>query len=270
MKLGIEGKRALVTLSGDGVGQGVARALAAEGVELLLHAPDRTGAERTCAGIIGDGGCAEIIAGDILTEQGARNVIASVFARGGIDILVHNACPPQSPASDWLSIPETIWERSFSSNVMSAVRTIRAFVPGMVEQGWGRIITIGPTSPFAAAAATPDHQAGTAALFDMMRSLASALAGSGVTVNVISPGSAGILIAPGLPVRPDRDRSVTMPRIANVDGETSDKTIEEISAAAALLVSRLSDLTTGAHLHVGGSRPLSINAHTALSELACH
>lgn len=260
MKLGVEGKRALVTGSGSGIGEGVARALAAEGVRLVVHGPDKNEVDRTVAAIIGDGGCAESVVGDLSTPESAAGVIASVLANGGIDILVHNACVPVAALPDWLSIPDEDWEKCFSVNVMSAVRTIRALVPIMRRRGWGRIINVSSAGA-AIPAAVADYQASAAALVNLTVSLARSLAGTGVTANVISTGPTLVsksqcwsMSPPSHPTAEGHSALVSL-RSANDPGKATTmrwNRTREISAAAALLVSKSSDFTTGTTLHVGG------------------
>lgn len=263
MKLGIEGKRALVTGSDSGIGKAIARTLAAEGAQLVVHGLSREGADRTVAAIIGDGGCAESVVGDLSTPEGAAGVIGAVFVKGGIDILVNNACGPDSALSDWLSIPDEHWEKCFSVNVMSSVRTIRAFVPGMCKKGWGRIINISSASTVTPTAAVADYQASAAALVNLTVSLARSLAGTGVTANVISPGPTLIPEPRDWSTSRVRDpgkndiREVALECVGDHHGPAGRRwrSTEEISAAAALLVSKSSDFTTGTNLHVGGGGP---------------
>lgn len=259
MKLGVEGKRALVTGSGSGIGEGVARALAAEGVRLVVNGSDKNEVDRTVAAIIGDGGCAESVVGDLSTPESAAGVIASVLANGGIDILIHNACEPVAALPDWFSIPDEDWEKSFSVNVMSAVRAIRALVPIMRRRGWGRIINVSSAGVAIPVAAVADYQASAAALINLTVNLARSLAGTGITANVISAGPAlvsklGILSVSPQSYPVERPAAPLSPYRARDPGKATamgwDRT-REISAAAALLVSKSSDFTTGTTLHVG-------------------
>lgn len=261
MKLSVEGKRALVTGSSGGIGRGVARALAAEGVRLVVHGCHKREVDRTVATIIGDGGCAESVVGDLSTAEGVVGVLGAVFARGSIDILVHNACEPDPSSIDWLSIPDENWEKQFSNNVMSAVRTIRAVVPAMRRRGWGRIITISSASTVAPAAAIADYQASAAALTSLTVSLARSLAGTGVTANMISAGG-GLAGQEG-----GRRPSSAVDADASGVGQTAtschcdrhhrsdSRSVDagEIGAAAALLVSKSADFTTGTNLYIGGA-----------------
>src|SRR5512139_3750233 len=258
MKLGIEGKRALVTEGDAGVGKSIARTLAGEGAHLIIHGRDRRMVERTVVAIIGDGGSAEAVAGDLSTPDGAAQVVATVLSRGGIDILVNNACMPDAGWSDWLSLPDEHWEKCFLSNVMSAVRMIRAFVPVMSQNGWGRIINVSNANAMAPTSTTADYQASGAALVNLTLSLARSLAGSGVTANVISPGpmlSSELLPGAEMAPRPNGEKEAHKAQTGdhrhNGRAGIGTRNAAEFSAAAALLASRLADYTTGTNLHIG-------------------
>lgn len=262
MKLGIEGRRALVTCSDHGIGKDVALTLAAEGVHLVVHGTDRSATEGLVAAIIGDGGWAEGVVGNLSTTQGAAAVIDAVLTKGGVDILVNNAQKPSSTLPDWLSIPESDWERSFSMNVISAVRTIRAFTPAMLSKGWGRIINISDQGTSSASATIADHQASVAACVSLTLSLARSLTGTGVTANAICLKSGPVASKGGWKAARINAMQHTL---RNGQGFVGDglhwpagapDSAKQISAAVALLVSELSDMTNGASLDVRGANVL--------------
>ena len=265
MNLEIEGKRALVTGSNTGIGKGIARSLAADGAIVVVHGRDRNRAEKTAAQLIEAGGRAEAVAGDLATEEGAAQVIAGV--KGPIDIIVNNAGGSEAVTSDWFATTDAAWERAYAVNVMSAVRMIRAFVPAMKERGWGRIINIASASATQPGRDIPEYQACKAALLNLTVSLSKALAGSGITANIVSPGP---ILTPGprhwlqqlARERGDDD-------IGQVSTETAREQFglsvhrwgrsEEIGAMVALLASPLSDFTTGANMRVDGGQNHGIN-----------
>ena len=107
-------------------------------------------------------------------------------AVGTVDILVNNF--GQASGGTWSSATPEDWIVSYQVNTLSAVRMIRAFVPGMRERTWGRVIqiaTVGTTRPNAR---MPQYYAAKAALANLTVSLAKELVGTGVTVNTVSPG----------------------------------------------------------------------------------
>lgn len=266
MDLGIAGRRALVTGSNTGIGKGIARALAAEGVIVIVHGRDVARAERTAGELVAAGGRAEFVTGDLATAEGANAVIESVRAGGHLDILVNNAGGSSSVQADWLDIVEDTWTATWNANVLSAVRLTRAFVPAMRAAGWGRLINIGSMAATTPSAEIADYQSSKAALTNLTMSLARSLAGTGVTANVVSPG----------PILTPAPRH-WLQSLAKQRGEDGIEAIEsetardmyglsvhrwgktsEIGAAVALLASTLSDFTTGTNFHIdgGGNRGL--------------
>ena len=175
----LAGKRALVTGSTSGIGLAIARALRAEGAEIVLN---------------GFGDAAEI---DVLTaELGAAHsgadltdvaaIEAMVAEAGPIDILVNNAGMQHVAPVD--EFPVAKWDTIIALNLSAAFHTMRLALPGMKARGWGRIINTASAhskvaSPFKSAYVAAKH-----GLDGMTKAVALELAPHGVTVNCISPG----------------------------------------------------------------------------------
>jgi len=186
--LGLNGKVALVTGSYRGTGVGIARVLAAEGATVLVHGHEPGQADPTVAEITVAGGLAHLVVGDLRTEAGTEVLVAAV--RGAVDrvdIVVNNYGVPEG--SDWDASDTASWHNSYEHNVVSAVRITQAFLPDMRVAGWGRVVfvsTVGATRP---GDTIPEYYAAKGALPSMAVSLAKHLAGTGITVNCISPGA---------------------------------------------------------------------------------
>lgn len=183
MDLQLNGKRALVSGSHRGTGRAIAHALAREGAHVLVHGFELDAAETVAAEIRGDGFAASAVAGDITRDDGAAAVAE---AAGEVNILINNY--GTADAGSWTRTETNGWIEAYEKNVLSAVRLTRAFMGGMTAKGWGRILmlgTIGSTEP---AARMPHYYASKGALATMTVSLAKELAGTGVTVNLVSPG----------------------------------------------------------------------------------
>lgn len=187
MDLGLAGKRALVTGSNRGTGAAIARLLAVEGATVLIHGNVEGDQHDIAKSIESSGGAAHAVTGNIATNDGAAAVVAGVAALvGGLDVLVNNL--GQATGGKWDTAEPTDFIAAYELNTLSAVRMIRAFVPGMRERGFGRVIqiaTIGTTRPNAR---MPEYYAAKAALANLTVSLAKEVSGSGVTVNTVSPG----------------------------------------------------------------------------------
>jgi NAD(P)-dependent dehydrogenase (short-subunit alcohol dehydrogenase family) len=187
MELGLRGKRALVTGSSRGTGTVIARVLAEEGATVIVHGNSDSDQTEIAKSIVSAGGVAYAVTGDVTTDDGAETAVARVMELlGGIDVLVNNLGQPSG--GKWDTAEPADFIASYQVNALSAVRMIRAFVPGMRERGFGRVIqitTIGTTRPNSR---MPEYYAAKAALANMTVSLAKDVAGSGVTVNTVSPG----------------------------------------------------------------------------------
>jgi NAD(P)-dependent dehydrogenase (short-subunit alcohol dehydrogenase family) len=185
--LGLAGKTALVTGSYRGTGAGMARALAAEGATVLVHGFETGQADAVVASIAGAGGIAHAVVGNQRTDDGTAALVVDlrrVVER--VDIVIDNFGVPDG--RDWESSDTASWHGSYDANVVSAVRVTQAFLPDMRAAGWGRVLfvaTIGVTRP---GDRIPEYYAAKAALPAMAVGLAKHLAGTGITVNCLSPG----------------------------------------------------------------------------------
>ena len=138
MDLGIAGKRAAVAAASAGLGFESARALAAEGVRVAMCGRDQARIE-AAAGRIGE--LAVPITCDVSTPAGGTAFVEAAHdALGGVDILVTNAGGP--PPGTFESTPLDAYPKALDLNLMSVVAMCTAAVPGMREQGWGRVVAI--------------------------------------------------------------------------------------------------------------------------------
>lgn len=183
MKLELENKVALVSGSHRGTGEIIAKRLAEEGATVIAHGLDQDSANH----VVENSAVEYAVWGDILTDAGAEQAVAQALEKAGrVDILVNNY--GTADEQNWLSASTDDWLHMYQVNVLSAVRLIRLLVPQMRELFSGRIIqlgTIGSTQPNAL---RPHYYAAKGALANIAVGLAKELAGTGITVNTISPG----------------------------------------------------------------------------------
>jgi 3-oxoacyl-[acyl-carrier protein] reductase len=187
MDLKLDGKRALITGSSGGIGEGIAKVFAKEGTIVVIHGRNRANAERVANEIKDNGGTAYVALGDLSNDEGASEVSSIAMSlTGGIDILVNNAADFKNRG--WAESTPNDWAELYNLNVLSCVRMIRSVMPQMKKNEWGRIIQISSgeaTQPFAF---MPDYAATKAALNNLTVSLSKELANTGITSNTISPG----------------------------------------------------------------------------------
>ena len=187
MELGLRGRNVLVTGSWRGTGAGIARSIAAEGATVLVHGMEAGQAGETIESITSAGGLGIEVVGDIRTEAGTADLVASVRSQvGRVDAVVNNY--GLADGTRWDSSDTSSWHASYDTNVVSAVRVTQAFVPDMRDAGWGRIVfvsTVGATRP---GDRLPEYYAAKGALPSVTVSLAKHLSGTGITVNCVSPG----------------------------------------------------------------------------------
>src|SRR5579871_1201745 len=263
MDLQLQGKRALVTGSSAGIGEAVAKALAQEGVFVVVHGRREVEVHRVVQEIEAAGGRAYAVLGDLGTDESAKQVAsATLKATGGVDILVNNA--GAFPAKPWLETTAADWVTLYDQNVGSMVRMVNHLVPGMKERGWGRVIAIasGVSSlPFPEMA---PYSATKGANVNLAVSLSKALAGTGVTSNVVSPGpirtpgmeewARSNMASAGQPYSFEAFEQEFLKNLPNLVGRIG--YVEEIADTVAFLSSPRAAFINGANVRVdGGSVP---------------
>jgi 3-oxoacyl-[acyl-carrier protein] reductase len=185
--LKLSGKRALVTGSTAGIGEAIARVLAAEGASIAIHGRDEGRGNQLVDELKCGGTRTVFVKADLslpddivaLAEQ-ARTTL------GGIDVLVTNAAV--YPQHTWFESSADEWTRLYAVNVVASVRLIQLLVPEMRRAGWGRVVNISSGEASKPFAHMPGYAATKAAINNATSSLCQALAGSGVTVNSVSAG----------------------------------------------------------------------------------
>ncbi len=187
MDLELSGRTAIVTGSHRGTGSAIAEGLAREGVHVFVHGFEKGQADPVTERIEARGFAAQSVYGDITCDEGSAELEAQLSSSGRpIDILVNNYGVAEG--GKWLRSGSDAWADIYQKNVISGVRLTNALAPAMRDRGWGRIVWLGTVGALRPAARMPHYYASKAALANVTLSLAKELAGSGITVNQVSPG----------------------------------------------------------------------------------
>jgi len=251
MDLGIRGKRALVCAASKGLGRGCAVALAQAGVDLVINARGAAALEQTAAELRGYGVQVVAVAADITTDAGRAKVLA---AAGPVDILVTNAGgPPPGIWSDW---EREDFIRALDANMLTPIALMKALLPGMIAQGWGRVVNITSQSVKAPIPQLGLSNAARAGLTGYVGGTSRQVAQYGVTINNLLPGihatdravslDSGVMKAKGISLeQAQAERAAGIP--ARRYG-----TAEEFGATCAFLCSQHAGYIVGQNILLDG------------------
>ncbi len=252
MDLGIKGKKALVCASSKGLGLGCAEALAEAGVNLVMNARGVEALEASAARLRDTYGVEVVtVACDVTSEEGQAAVME---AAQGADILVNNAGGP--PPGMW-----TDWERddfikALDANMLTPITFMKAMLPGMIEQGWGRVINITSQSVKAPIPQLGLSNSARAGLTGYVAGTARQVALHGVTINNLLPGIHATDRATALDGPVAKAEGITMDeamarRAATIPARRYG-TAAEFGAACAFLCSQQAGFIVGQNLLLDG------------------
>ncbi len=180
----LQGKTALITGAGRGIGAAIATTLAAEGACVVVSARTVDEIESVARSLAQPSWA---IACDVSDPGQIEHLFESATAKlGRVDILINNAGIAISSPLKSTTLDD--WNRIFSVNTTSAFLCTKAFLPAMIEQGWGRVVNIASIAgkigaPYISAYAASKH-----AMIGFTRAIAAEVATTGVTVNAVCPG----------------------------------------------------------------------------------
>ncbi len=179
-------KWALITGSSRGIGQQIARGLAAYGCNIIVHGRSQEHTESTKAMLKDYPVETYCVAGELASDDGIDEIIEAVAAGpASVDILYNNAAV-MSKAGPIFEIPQAEWQRVMQINVYSMIRLCNAFTPGMAARGYGRVINL--TSGIADQPDLAPYSVSKAAVDKYTRDLAFEFRNQNVLVNTLDPG----------------------------------------------------------------------------------
>ena len=258
MDLGLKGRTALITGPAKGMGAAVSLAFAAEGCRLALAGRDTAAIEPVARAVLDEGGEAVVIACDLTDPEACERAAARTLAAfGRIDVLV-NVAGGSGP------IGKTGWETSpaefdeiVTLNMNGCFHTMRAVLPAMIAQGYGKIVNVGGTFGMRGRAGRMAYSASKWGLRGITKSFALEAGEHGINVNCVAPGM----------VDGDRFRGKVVPEMARRLGIAEDEAAarhaadyalrritldEDVANACLFLASDVSRQITGVDLPVDG------------------
>ncbi len=185
MKIDLSGKTALVTGSTAGIGNAIAKGLAAAGADVVVNGRTQSKVDAAVAAMTKavPGARVRGIAADVSTAAGCKALLAAL---PDVDILINNAGIFEP--KDFFEIPDEDWSRFFEVNVMSGVRLSRGYMQGMLKRNWGRIVFISSESAISIPTEMVHYGMTKTAQLAIARGLAQLTSGTAVTVNSVLPG----------------------------------------------------------------------------------
>ena len=252
MNLKLENKTALVTGSTKGIGFAIARLLAAEGANVIVNGRS---ADSTRAAAEKIGGRARGVAADVSTAAGCADLLRQV---PNVDILVNNAGIFEP--KPFAEIPDADWDRFYQVNVMSGVRLTRAYLAGMLQRNWGRVIFVSSESAIQIPEEMIHYGLTKAAQLALVNGIAQLTRGTGVTVNGVLPGptaSEGVTdfveqLAAGAKQTPKEFEAEFFRSVRPTSLLKRFETVDEVANLVAYLCSPLASATNGAAVRVDG------------------
>jgi 3-hydroxybutyrate dehydrogenase len=241
-------KRALVTGSTSGIGLAIARALKAEGADIVLSG---FGEPAAIAALCEELGAVHVSA-DLTATEGVERLMAEA---GGVDVLVNNAGMQHVAPVE--SFPPEKWDAIIALNLSAAFHTARLAVPHMKSAGWGRIINVASAHSLAASPYKAAYVAAKHGIAGLTKVLALELAEHNITANCISPGYVWTPLVENQIPDTMKARNMTREQVINdvLLAKTPTKKFvqpEEIGALAAFLCREEAGNVTGANWSIDG------------------
>lgn len=245
MTRSLEGKVAVVTGGGSGIGRGIAIRLAEDKAAIAVWDLNPEGAAETVRLIEAEGGKAIAVTADC-SDKGAIKAAADKTRDtfGPIGILVNNA--GIAPFTPFLDIEEDEFDKVIRVNLKGPWLVTKEIVPDMLTAQWGRIINITSSSTQSGSFAQSHYVSSKGGLLGMTKALAMELGGTGITANMIPPGSIDTPMLRQAPIDADAyGKSLPVKRLGQV---------ADIAAAAAFLASEEASYMTGQTISTNGGR----------------
>ena len=247
MQLGIEGRVAVITGGGNGIGAAISSALAAEGVRIAVLDIVADNAKRQAETLRGQGTDAIGLAADVTDGDSVLQAFSTVRAQlGPVDILVNNAGFTRDSRIG--KMDEAAWDAVVDVVLKGAFLCTKTALTDMIERRWGRIISISSRA-YLGNPGQANYSAAKAGLLGFTRALALENGKYNITVNAVAPGIIDTDAVRSLPhyekVKASAESTLPLPRLGRV---------EDVASAVTFLASEPAGYITGDVIHVTGGR----------------
>ena len=246
-------KTAVVTGSTGGIGEGIARRLAADGFAVMVSGRRIAKGEEIAHQIVAGGGTASFVPADMADPESCRSLIcAAVDLYGRLDVLVNNA--GIFPIAEIRDTTAEMWDQVYAVNVRGPFLCSQAAIPHFRKQGGGSIVNIGSTTPFRSRGDRVAYASSKGALLTMTKALARALLADKIRVNWVTVGwvptegeiELRLQNMPGNSGREYLDRVSAEAPLGRLENE------DDIAAGVAYLISEAASHVTGCELNISG------------------
>lgn len=245
MSRSLNGRVAVVTGAGSGIGRACAIRLAEDNAKVAIWDINEAGAKETAAMIADAGGTAIAIEADCSDKASIRRAADQTRADlGPVAIVVNNA--GISPYRSFLELDEDLFDKTIKVNLRGPFLVIKETLPDMLATGWGRIINITSSSVQSGAPNLVHYVSSKGGLVGMTKALAIEFAKQGVTVNMVPPGSIDTPMLRGAPIDAESyGKALPVGRLGQP---------EDVAGAVAYLASEEASYVTGQVISTNGGR----------------